>query len=316
MGRLIPHDAKPKARLYNDEPTLYFTPEAVRTMQAYIEECNEEVGWLGMVEKYDDEVYLCTEVHLLHQEVGPATTEITPEGLVKYAEEVGLERMDSIRLWGHSHVNMGVSPSGQDENQMELFENNGCEWFFRIIANKKGAMSVSFFNYVGNYIVDDIPWDVYYPVSVDLDVIKAEIADKVKKKTYTQPAVTPYKGNTYVGRTPYSDYDYYGGGYWNDKWENEKTSTYNTQTNTKTEKKSVGESIVNDDDDVYAWVSDKIMGELEEVFSVAELFDISEGEPEYAKHYAITKIMEKYGVDFRGIGDIVGEAYGYYSHVV
>lgn len=208
MSKFIPHKAAPTIRRINAAvPTLFFTPAALRTMQCYVEECSDEIGWLGIVEEYDNSQFLCTEVHLLYQEVGGATTEIQPDGLVKYAEEVGMDNMENVRLWGHSHVNMGTGASGQDESQMELFKKNGFPWYFRIIGNKKGSMSVSFFNFKDAYIVDDVQWDVYYPTEVNLDTIKAEIQQKVSK---LRSAYTYGEGWSGHGYGKYDDYE----GYW------------------------------------------------------------------------------------------------------
>lgn len=185
MSRFRPHDAKPKFKHLGDSsPCLFFTPKAIKTMQVYVEECSDEIGWLGIVEAYDDNVFLCTEVHLLHQDVSGATTEIQPEGLVKYAEEVGMDNMENVRLWGHSHVNGGTSPSLQDDKQMDLFQKNGFPWYFRIIANKRGLVGVTFFNFEKQYVVEDVPWDIHYPAEIDADAIKQEIKTKVTKISY------------------------------------------------------------------------------------------------------------------------------------
>lgn len=206
MSKFNAHAAKPVVELYRDEPTLFFSPLALQKMQVYVEECKGEVGWLGSVDAYNDECYLCTDVHLLHQEVSGATTEITPDGLVKYAEEVGDEEAERCRLWGHSHVNMGVSPSGQDNSQMELFEKNGLEWFFRIICNKRGQIEVTFYNYKENYVVKDCAWQEYSEPVVDREAVKKEIDAKVKEKVYsyagrgyTPPASQSGYGSTWVG---------------------------------------------------------------------------------------------------------------------
>lgn len=185
--RFNPHTAKPEYRRTEGTPELYFTPLAIQKMQVYVDKCQDEVGWLGSVAKYAGEKYLCTDVHLLHQEVNGGTTEITPEGLVLFAEEIGFEEMADVHLWGHSHVNMGVSASGQDESQMSLFEDNGIQWFFRIICNKRGSISVSYYNYKESYIVDDCPWQEYVEPVIVADVIEREIAEKVKKKVYVYP---------------------------------------------------------------------------------------------------------------------------------
>lgn len=185
------HDAKPACRPFGNNPVLFFSHMAIQKMMIYVATCEQEVGWLGLVDVYDNNCYLCTDVHLLHQEVNGGTTEITPEGLVLFAEEVGFDEMAKCHLWGHSHVNMGTSASSQDEDQMSLFKENSMEWFFRIICNKSGKISVSFYDYKAGYVIDDCKWEEYSEVVIDEEAVKAEIKDKVKPKTY---AVTKFTG--------------------------------------------------------------------------------------------------------------------------
>lgn len=208
-----PTTDKPSVKVYGDTPTLYFSPLAMDKMQAYITLCNDEIGWLGRVDMVSPSMYYCDDVFLLHQEVHGATTEILPEGLVKFAEEYGGDT-SNIRLWGHSHVNMGVSPSGQDNEQMALFKDNSMGWFFRVIGNKSGKIGITMFNYELGVEIDNIPWELDYDSGVDYEAIKVEIAEKVTRKvtTYTAPAYGKY-GNGYqvvknLSTYDYSDYEY------------------------------------------------------------------------------------------------------------
>ena len=184
MNRLSPHKAAPTLTVYGPAPMLHFEPDALDRMSIYIDECKDEVGWLGKVKDLGKGNYYCYDVALLHQDTHSTTTEIQPADLVTFAEEVGLDCMEDYRMWGHSHVHLGVSPSGQDDSQMALFQKNGCDWFFRIIANKKGDMGVTFYNYAANWVLKDCPWCEYRAVTVDVEEVKREIAAKVRKKTY------------------------------------------------------------------------------------------------------------------------------------
>ncbi len=210
-----PTTDRPTVKVYGDTPTLYFSPLAMDKMQAYITLCSDEIGWLGRVEMVSTSMYYCDDVFLLHQEVHGATTEILPEGLVKFAEEYGGDT-SNIRLWGHSHVNMSVSPSGQDNEQMALFKDNSMGWFFRVIGNKAGKIGITMFNYELGVEIDNIPWELDVESGVDYEAIKAEIAEKVTRKvtTYSTPAYGKY-GNGYqvVKNLSYSDWDDYGSAY-------------------------------------------------------------------------------------------------------
>ena len=120
-------------------------------MKYYVQLSNKEIGWLGEAYKNEQSNYIyIKDVMLFKQEVHMTTCEITPEGLSDFAEELlqlknGMDIWNNLTVWGHSHVNMGVSPSSQDHDQMKVFKDGGHKWFLRIIANKSGELETTLF---------------------------------------------------------------------------------------------------------------------------------------------------------------------------
>lgn len=224
-------------------PKVLISEQAINEMYIYTKEVPDEVGWLGTVEQLEDGTYYIGKTYLFDQEVHGTTTEITPEGLSSFGEELlkqpdGMDIWNSLKMWGHSHVNMGTTPSGQDDKQMQEFENIGHEYFIRLICNKKGELRIDFYNYEAGLTFLDVPYGVEIsvdPAVQELDMklglleeqrkqlehemqllidknvteatppIKEEIKQKVKKKVYTT-----YKGG--AGRTGYGYGNQYG--YW------------------------------------------------------------------------------------------------------
>lgn len=174
-------------------PKVIISSTALRKMSVYVNECSDEIGWLGTVTK-DKGYYYISDVLLFDQEVHATTTEITPEGLSAFGEglfnqENGIEIWNSIKVWGHSHVNMGVSASGQDDKQMETFADNGHDYFIRIIANKKGDMKLDLYDYVTGVIYTNLDWFVN-PTAEELEFTKqiqkyqdeiSKLEDKLKE---------------------------------------------------------------------------------------------------------------------------------------
>ena len=182
---------KTDVKIIFDMPTVYIKPTAYAKMAHLVDLVDKEVGWLGTAYKTENNgVIVIEDVILFHQEVNSTTCEITPEGLSEFAEELlqlesGLEKWNNIKLWGHSHVNMGVSPSTQDDKQMEVFADHN-EWFLRIIANKSGELKVDLFDYKANISYLDLPWEIFLPELFDTrEFIQEEIKEKVKEKSYT-----------------------------------------------------------------------------------------------------------------------------------
>lgn len=147
-------------------PFVYIADNALNKMFLYVDECKDEIGWLGTATyNAPTHSYTIEDVFLFKQDVHSTTTEITPEGLEQFATELlkqenGIEIWNNIRVWGHSHVNMDISPSGQDDKQMREFGQNGQEWFLRIIANKRGELSVDVYDYVRGLFFDNVPWEI------------------------------------------------------------------------------------------------------------------------------------------------------------
>lgn len=147
-------------------PSINILDVALQKMKIYVDECPDEIGWLGVASR-EGSLVTIRDVILFDQDVHATTTEITPEGLSQFAEELvkeegGVELWNNIKVWGHSHVNMSTSPSGQDDSQMEVFEDSGHEWFVRIIANKKGELVADFYDFETGICYIDTPWNIEY----------------------------------------------------------------------------------------------------------------------------------------------------------
>ena len=233
-------------------PITIIEKDALAKMKVYVDECDDEIGWLGTANK-EEGFFHITDVMLFEQEVHSTTTEITPEGLSEFGEKLlqqenGMDIWNSMKVWGHSHVNMSVSPSGQDNNQMEVFADNGHDFSIRIIANKKGDMALDLYDYETGVIYKNIQWyasKTETEISIQEEInkledrieslylfleevddkrineieenIKSEMKLKVSKKTY--------------GTTANSN--------WQDNW---KKGTYYDTTKKKEEEKETKES--------------------------------------------------------------------------
>jgi hypothetical protein len=134
------------------DPIVYYSQEAWLTIEYLIKESNKEIGWLGLVEKKDD-FYIIREIFVPEQTVTAATTDIEPEAMMKLTMQLLDQNKDpsNLRYWGHSHVNMQVSPSARDENQIAEYLEH-ADWFIRGIYNKQGNNKVDVYNVPNNTI--------------------------------------------------------------------------------------------------------------------------------------------------------------------
>src|SRR5690554_812803 len=56
---------------------------------------------------------------------------------------------------------MGITPSGQDDKQMEEFSKNGHDFFIRLICNKKGELAVDVYDYENGMEFHNAPWLIH-----------------------------------------------------------------------------------------------------------------------------------------------------------
>lgn len=181
---------------YPAEPSIYFTREAWVKQCHLVDKCTKEVGWFALVDYYDeDNSFVITEIVIPVQTVTAAETDIGKEALADAALALIEQGKDTSKMyaWFHSHVNMGVTPSGQDEYQVEdfledLVDQPEVPAFIRGIQNKKGDLKldvyyvrhgIAFQNVKYGILHDDDPqW------TKDIDAI---IKTNVREYAYTPP---------------------------------------------------------------------------------------------------------------------------------
>lgn len=189
--KLRAHTFDPKVIVKAKIPDIFISLIALTKMWSYIDIESREIGWLGTVERNEDS-YIIKDVFLFNQEVSATTTEIQEDGLASFtvetmkqhSREEGMKIMNSLRFWGHSHVTMGTSPSGQDETQLDNFMKD-CDWFIRGIGNKHGRLEFTIYDNLQGIVFKDVPWTEEMVAYPDIrESIRAEIEQKVKSRTY------------------------------------------------------------------------------------------------------------------------------------
>lgn len=140
-------------------PRVFITPEAKQRLDLYIEAADGEISGLGTVSRLGND-FLITAVHLFEQVCTGASTDLSSEDVAKFllaSVRAGLET-DQLKLWWHSHVNMGVFWSGTDETTASRFGNG---FMLAVVGNKRGEFLARL--------------DLYEPIRLTLDCLQFEV---------------------------------------------------------------------------------------------------------------------------------------------
>ena len=182
---------------YPEAPKVFYTDSAWETIRYLVDSVSTEVGWLGLVETGTNDKGVITSltitnIYIPKQKVHGAETDIAAETLCDLAVELEESGKESEKLiyWGHSHVNMSVSPSGQDEAQVEEFLDNGCKLFIRGIYNKQGHSKVDVYD-VDNNCSHQCVWNGPMPAPVNQELRKR--IDKLVKANVTKSSFSTVK---------------------------------------------------------------------------------------------------------------------------
>lgn len=125
---------------YTLEPIkVYFDFEAWKLLHAAVTASTLECSLIGIVSKKEDH-FVVEKLYIPKQTRLAAYTKIVDEGIFELLEDSTIPS-EKLKIWIHSHVNMGVSPSATDISQAkELMQD--AEWFICGIWNKKAEYSL------------------------------------------------------------------------------------------------------------------------------------------------------------------------------
>lgn len=163
-------------------PQVFYTPEVYLQIQYIVSKAPKEIGWLGLVDELADGDYLIHKIYIPKQTVTSAETDIDSDAMADLALEILEADLDPGQMfyWGHSHVNMAVSPSAQDEDQIDQFLES-CPKFIRGIYNKRGESKVDVYLRDSQTVFQCVTDTLYMPAEdkAELDkVLKANVKER------------------------------------------------------------------------------------------------------------------------------------------
>ena len=197
--------------------TVQITQKAYRKMLALVTEFSDEVGWHGTVSRSDDAVYIIEDIFVYPQEVTGSTVNTDQESYTKWLYNLDEDTFGKLRMQGHSHVNMGVSPSGVDDRhrQQILDQLDDSMFYIFMIWNKKLDMHTLIYDMERNILYEDKDIEVKILDDEEMEGFLADANTKVQKKVLGGKKSKGKQVQTGFGRYPYSEEQYnFGGDVW------------------------------------------------------------------------------------------------------
>ena len=198
--------------IVNRKATVFFTELAWLKMQTLIREFDKEVAWHGIAKRGEDaskDEYYITDILVYPQEVTGATVSTDQEKYQMWLMNHDDEIFNNIRMQGHSHVNMGVTPSSVDTSLYDrILEQLDDDMFYIfMIWNKRKEKTIKIYDLAKNILFDtsDVTVEVLDDgTGIEKFLKDAKDAVKDKPTTPTTTYQSPYRGSYGYG-------GYYGG---------------------------------------------------------------------------------------------------------
>lgn len=177
------------------EPTIYITPNAYLKMRKLVDATSSEIGWYGTVSEYPglERVYLIDDIIVYPQTVTGATCEQDESKMFDFEMSLTTEQVNKKRFQGHSHVNMGVTPSGVDEAFYQDLLTQVTDYFIIAITNKRNEYTVRFYDIENNILYSNIPILLLLEDGSDLNLWYTEVIRNLQDKKIELPKTTESK---------------------------------------------------------------------------------------------------------------------------
>ena len=183
--------------------TVWYTQEAYRKVVTLVSEFGTEVGWHGTASRISDDEYEVDDIIVYPQEVTGSTVNTDQNDYTNWLMEHEDDIFNRIRAHGHSHCNMGVSPSGVDDKHrqsiLDLME--GDMFYIFSIWNKSLKTYNLVYDFKSNLLYDDDEIDVKVRGYEGVEAFLLDAQQKVKPVDKAGRGIHQIKATQVAGAT-------------------------------------------------------------------------------------------------------------------
>ena len=159
-----------------------------------------------------ESVFVIDDILVYPQTVTGATCVQDDDRVFEFELNLSTDQVNRKRFHGHSHVNMGVTPSGVDEQFYQDILTQVDDYFIVMITNKSGAYYTRFYDMQNNILYTGIPVQVMLDNGIALEHWYDDATqNNIKEHTYTapiKPGADKKNFQNSIFDNPYDDYDY------------------------------------------------------------------------------------------------------------
>ncbi len=155
--------------------TITFSAQAYMKIFALVHTYSTEVEWHGVIERTAADAFYIKDILIFPHKVTGATVISDQTEYEKWLDTLDNDTFNALRFHGHSHVNMGVTPSGVDMTYRHNILNNfgtpsatSDLFYIFLIFNKKGDISGEIYDLQNNAL---------YSKSTNTDEINIVVED-------------------------------------------------------------------------------------------------------------------------------------------
>lgn len=147
--------------------TICYSKDAWDKMCALIDKCDKEIAWHFVARRGQlDSYYHIDDIIMFPQTVTSATVTSDEQEYAAWVSQLPDETFWQLKGHGHSHVNMGTSPSSVDTDyQLDILNNGISDFYIFAIWNKKGANYHIIYDAAQNMVYEDADIELELPVS-------------------------------------------------------------------------------------------------------------------------------------------------------
>ena len=149
-------------KLENRRATLCFTEKAWLKMKLLVYKWDKEIAWHGIAKRNGKDKYIISDILVYPQEVTGATVTTNQREYEAWLMNFEDDIFNNIRMQGHSHVDMGVTPSGVDRTLYgKILDQLDDDMFYIfLIWNKSDEKTIEIYDFLENVMFETADIDI------------------------------------------------------------------------------------------------------------------------------------------------------------